>query len=291
MAFPRRSAAVLILGSALLAACPDLGGFSGGGDPSDGGSPAADATSGADASPSPDATTDAPADGGATDAAPDGSFCATHPGDHVVCADYDTDAGTGWDPRDLHGAVASLDQAIYATPPHSLSIVVPATATADAWVFESRKIPVTTKAVHVEADIRACDASGGVGAVNDYFTINHYDNANHYGTVDVGVEPVDGGGSHTYVNVRHDGTSDVVYDAGAALPTDHFAHIAIDITLDKINGSVKLSVDGVVRADLPGIVVDSLTVKSRTVAVGAYNYHTTNSCVAYIDDVIVDITQ
>lgn len=64
------------------------------------------------------------------------------------------------------------------------------------------------------------------------------------------------------------------FAAGPALPTSGFAHVALDVTLDKTNGAVKLAVDGAVRVDVANVQTDSTaTVTARHVAVGAYSYH------------------
>lgn len=267
----------------------DLGGFSGGADATgDGGPGPSDAT--ADDGTPMDGGTDAPS--GEDTGVDGGPFCANAP-PHAACADYDDgNAATGFiTPRDHFGpATSALDTVVFASPPSSLAIFDQPDASGEAWVFEAVAIPTATKTVHVAADIRACAFAGVPGSsTNVLFSVNHETSTNVYATVDVGVHPTPTG-NELYVEIRHDNAS-VTTDlsAGAALPTDRFARVVLDVTLGTTNGAVSLSVDGTSRVALTNITTDSETAKNRRVAVGSYVYDATAPCNAWIDDVLVSV--
>ena len=279
-----KGAAILGLALALagaMAACfADLSGFTDGAYPGDAALEAsAPADTGVRADAASSTTTDAADD--ATDA---GTVCA-NAGPHTLCDDFDTTTDAGWSQFSTFGGGSRARDLIYfVSPPASLGVATPTVASdaGEAWYLPTRKLPIATTHVRIEAQIMACNATGEY----TFLTVNSVTAANAYGAIDVGIKQTQSG-METYLTVKHDALSKT-YSLGTALPSTRFSHLVLETNIHKTAGSVKLSIDGTVVVDATNLSTDqSVTPSKRGAFAGVYSF-ASPACTVRLDDVVID---
>jgi hypothetical protein len=270
----------------------DLNGLSGssaGSDASVEASP--DASTGSDApgpETTPDASLEAPVEAPSNDAAPDGPFCATHPG-HTLCADWDNGVLLqGFSALQVYGPEAGVNLAdAHVSPPYSLhGGVGPRTSVVAAAAQLQYDLPSSITSARIELDLMVCDRSGFTGGTKaDFFGINCQEPGNLFAEVAISINSLS-----DLVLLRSviDGglvTNDQILSS--SMTTGSWHHVLLQPTYGN-PGHIHVEVDGVVAIDRDETILCNGPV-SNTFQLGPYSYDVGPRCDAYVDNLLVDV--